>query len=73
MRRRRSGGSKAVGLVCVRDASPFFSLALAIASEYDIAVDDNGKGKEIVAFGAAFDTNPVVLVVVVASWCSNSA
>jgi hypothetical protein len=72
MRCGRSGGSKAIGLVCVWDASPFFSLALAIASENDIAVDDDGEGEEIVAFGATFDTNPVVLVVVVASWRSNS-
>jgi hypothetical protein len=49
------------------------ALALAIASDNDIAVDDDGEGEEIVAFGAAFDTNPVVVVVVVASWRSSSA
>jgi hypothetical protein len=57
----------------MQGASPFFCLALAITSENDIAVNDDGKGKEIVAFGATFDMNPVVLVVVVAAWCSNSA
>jgi hypothetical protein len=65
---RKSSDSSACGVHPLSSA-----LALAVASENDIAVDDDDEGEEIVAFGAAFDTNPVVVVVVVASWRPSSA